>query len=184
LDFEPAHIERIIDACLAGKETGYRDLFNEYFSFGKVICLRHASSAQEAEEILDDVFMKVFKSLPNYDRKKPFKAWFRTIIVHTCIDYYRSKNKLEFEYNDALASPTEHAETVLDKFGAEEILGIVQHSLSPAYRTVFLLHAVEGYSHPEIAVLLKINEITSRTNYFKARAKLQSLLTTTNYASR
>lgn len=175
LNYDKVNIETIIKDCIAGKQSGYKALFYMYYPFGKTVSIRHATSKEEAEEILDDAFIKVFKNIATYDIKKPFEAWFRVIIINTCIDYYRQRNKLEFEFDDSKYNETSQMENIIDKFGAEEILAIVQ-KLSPAYRTVFLLYAVEGYTHSEIAAKLQINEITSRTNFVKARAKLQNLM--------
>lgn len=177
MNFEPDNIIRIIDFCIEGKETGYRDLFFEYHAFGKIICLRHCSNNEDAEEILNDTFIKVFKSLNTFDKTKSFKAWFRKILINSCIDFYRRKSKLVFESSDNLNYYPDITEKIdaIDEWSVDDILKEIQ-KLSPASRTVFLLHAVEGYSHKEIAEMLKINEITSRTNYHKARAKLQVIL--------
>lgn len=167
--------ETIIDACLAGKESGCQLLFETYYCFGKSICLRHTSSKEEAEEVLNDVFVKVFKNLSKYDREKPFKAWFRTIAVNTCIDFFRSKKQLLFDSIEENVQFKSHDEGILDRYGYEDLLEMVR--LLPAtFRTVFLLFAVEGYSHKEIAEKLNINEITSRTSLNKARAILQQYI--------
>ena len=88
MKFESENIDDIIDSCLAGIEMAQKTLYKMYFGYGKSICLRYASNREDAEEVLNDGFMKVFKHLPKYERTKSFKGWFRTILVNTCIDYF------------------------------------------------------------------------------------------------
>jgi RNA polymerase sigma-70 factor, ECF subfamily len=179
LSFESENIETIIDSCIAGIASSQKALYKMYFGYGKSICLRYSSNREDAEEVLNDGFMKVFKHLSKYDRIKPFKAWFRTILVNTCIDFYRKKEKLNYEYDDVHYEGIYHEENAVDRMGADDILLMVQR-LPTSYRTVFLLYAVDGYSHKEIADMLNINEVTSRTNFLKARNKLQVMIKENN----
>lgn len=179
MSFESENIETIIDSCIAGIASSQKALYKMYFGYGKSICLRYSSSREDAEEVLNDGFMKVFKHLSKYDRIKPFKAWFRTILVNTCIDFYRKKEKINYEYDDVHYEGIYREENAVDKMGAEDILEMVQR-LPTSYRTVFLLYAVDGYSHKEIGDLLNINEVTSRTNFLKARNKLQVMIKESN----
>lgn len=175
MSFESENIDKIIDSCIAGIEASQRTLYKMYFSYGKSVCLRYSSSREDAEEVLNDSFMKVFKHISKYDRIKPFKAWFRTILVNTCIDFYRKKDKLKYEYDDVHYEAVYQEENAIDRMSADDILLLVQ-KLPPSYRTVFLLYAVDGYSHKEIGDMLNINEVTSRTNFLKARNKLQIMI--------
>jgi RNA polymerase sigma-70 factor, ECF subfamily len=175
LGFESENIDKIIDSCIAGIEAAQKAMYKLYFGYGKSICLRYSSNREDAEEVLNDAFMKVFKNISKYDRIKPFKAWFRTILVNTCIDFYRKKDKLNYEYDDAHYEAIYQEENAVDRMAADDILRLVQ-KLAPSYRTVFLLYAVDGYSHKEIGDLLNINEVTSRTNFMKARNKLQLMI--------
>lgn len=179
MSFESENIETIIDSCIAGIASAQKALYKMYFGYGKSICLRYSSNREDAEEVLNDGFMKVFKHLSKYDRIKPFKAWFRTILVNTCIDFYRKKEKLNYEYDDVHYEGIYHEENAVDRMGADDILLMVQR-LPTSYRTVFLLYAVDGYSHKEIADMLNINEVTSRTNFLKARNKLQVMIKESN----
>ncbi len=173
MTFDSQNIDQLLNACVAGIEQAQKILYKNYFSFGKSICLRYSSSREDAEEILNDSFMKVFKNLHKYDRQNPFKAWFRTICVNTSIDYYRRKDKLNYEFDDQHYEAEYHEPNAFEQISAEEILAQVQ-KLPPSYRTVFLMYAVDGYSHKEIADILNISEVTSRTNFLKARQKLQN----------
>ncbi len=175
MNYESENIEILIDSCIAGVASGQKALYKMFFGYGKSICLRYSSNREDAEEVLNDGFMKVFRNLAKYDRTKSFKAWFRTILVNTCIDFYRKKEKLTYEYDDVHYEGVFYEENAFDRLAAEDILLMVQ-KLSVSYRTVFLMYAVDGYSHKEIADQLNINEVTSRTNFLKARNKLQIMI--------
>ena len=176
----------VIADCRRGKPAAQKQLFEGYYSFGVNICLRYAGSREEAEEMFDDGFLRVLNKISYYDPEQPFDAWFRTVMVHSAIDYYR-RHKSPFTYTDIEdAYDLGEADDLLDRLAADDILAVVQQ-LSPAYRTVFSLHVVDGYSHPEIAQMLGIHEGTSRSNLAKARQKLQELLmdwTTINSVNR
>ena len=167
--------DAIIDACQAGKESGYKAMYLQYYAFGKSICTRHSKKVEDVEEILSDVFMKVFKNINRFEKHKPFKAWFRTIAVNTCIDFYRANNQLQFSTTELDFQIVCEKENVLDNYGYQELLILIQ-KLPTTFRMVFLLFVVEGYSHKEIAEKLNINEITSRTSLNKARAELQKMI--------
>lgn len=176
----------VIADCRRGKPAAQKQLFEAYYSLGVSICLRYAGSREEAEEMFDDGFMRVLSKISYYDPEKPFDAWFKTVMVHSAIDHYR-RNKSPLTYTDIEdAYDLGQSDDLLDRLAADDILAVVQQ-LSPAYRTVFSLYVVDGYSHPEIAQMLGIHEGTSRSNLAKARQKLQELLmdwTTTNSVNR
>ncbi|GEO03388.1 DNA-directed RNA polymerase sigma-70 factor [Adhaeribacter aerolatus] len=162
----------VLAGCLKGKQSAQRQLFEQYYSFAKSICLRYAANTEEAEEMLNDGFLKVLAKLPYYDPSQPFEAWFRTVVVRTSIDYYR-RNHLRISIIDIQDAPEiQFDDELIQKLSADEIMALVQ-KLPPAYRTAFSLYVVDGYSHAEIAEMLGINEGTSRSNLAKARLKLQ-----------
>jgi len=138
--------------------------------------MRYADNREEAEEMFDDGFLRVLDKIKYYDPERPFDAWFRTVMIRSAIDHYR-RHKSSITFADIEeAYEIGHDPGLLEKLSAEEILAVVQ-LLPPAYRTAFSLHVVDGYTHPEIAEMLGINEGTSRSNLSKARMKLQELLT-------
>jgi RNA polymerase sigma-70 factor, ECF subfamily len=168
-------IKPLLEDCLDSNAKAQQFLYASNYSFGKSVILRYSDNEMEAEEVLNDAFMKVFNNLPNFDMAKPFRAWFRTILTNTAIDYYR-RNKhsaaiipLEVYHDD----PVEHEG--LDMLSNEELLKLVQQ-LSPAYRTVLMLYAVEGFTHKEIAEKLGISEGTSKSNLSRAREKLSEMM--------
>jgi RNA polymerase sigma-70 factor (ECF subfamily) len=137
--------------------------------------LRYVTNKEESEEILNDVFLKVFNNLHKYDQTQPFKAWLRTIVVHTAIDYYRKAQKYQLQIDIDEVDAVDFNPDIISKISAEEILALIQ-KLPPAYRMVFTLYVVEGYNHREIADLLNIKEGTSKSNLQDARKKLQKMI--------
>jgi len=150
-------------------------LYKEFYSYGMAICRRYSLNDYDAADILNDGFMKVFTHIERYDPSKPFKSWIARIITNTAIDHYRMN--LKFSAHDDVDEYENigDAAKVYDELAYKDLLVLVQ-GLSPAYRTVFNLYAIDGYSHDEIADLLKISVGTSKSNLFKARQKLQEKL--------
>ena len=174
-NFEENDLLSVIIACRENNAQAQRTLFKQYFGYAKSICLRYSSTVEEAEEVLNEGFLKVFQHIQQYDTAQPFKAWLRTILVNTAISYYRKFHK--FEPNLALESVPDIAfdDDVISYITADEILALVQE-LPPAWRTVFNLHVVDGYSLREIADLLPANEATVRSHFLRARQRLQQLI--------
>ena len=173
--FRSEDLNSVIDACLSGNRLAEKLLVRMYLGFVKSIALRYSSNNMEAEEIVNDVFLKLFNNLAKYDYSKPFQAWTRTIAVNTAIDYYRKSQKYahQTDIDDVDLADTNF--DVISKISAEEILMLVQ-KLPPSYRTVFTLYVVDGYNHREIADMLGIKEGTSKSNLQDARKKLQNLI--------
>ncbi|AMQ01742.1 ECF subfamily RNA polymerase sigma-24 factor [Pedobacter cryoconitis] len=143
------------------------------------ICRRYALNDFDAAEVLNDGFLKVFTHIEKYDLEKPFKPWLARIITNTAIDRYRMN--LKFSDHDDVNDHEEigQAASIYEQLAYKDLLVLVQ-KLSPAYRTVFNLYAIDGYSHEEIASLLKISTGTSKSNLFKARQQLREKLAVLN----
>lgn len=166
----------LISALARQERWAQQQLYEQYYGRMMGVCLRYAGSRDEALDLLHEGFIKVFQNITRYKAGTSLPAWIRTIMVNTCIDYYRrtirrrtediaEANYLSNDDPDALSHLTE-----------QEILAAVQE-LSPAYRAVFNLYVVEGYSHKEIGDALQITESTSRSNLVKARIKLKEYFT-------
>lgn len=174
--FDENDINSLIEACKNGNRLAERALFRKFFSFVKGISLRYCSSYEEAEEVLNESFLKVYQNLSRYDPDQPFKAWLRTIVVNTAISYFRKYGKHTKDRIALEDAPVpKFDDNVLEELTGEEIIGLTQ-LIKPVYRTVFMLHVVEGYNHREIATLLDLNEATVRSHYMRARARLQHLI--------
>ncbi len=164
-----------IQACILNEEWAQKKLYEEHYSMMLPVCLRYANDEEEALDILHEGFIKVFRHISKYTVGTSLKAWIKRIMVNTAIDYYRKRSRRRTEDLDNAISVSHNAPDVVSLMSAEEILSALQE-LSPAYRSVFNLYIIEGYSHKEVADKLNISESTSRSNLVKARQKLQGIL--------
>ena len=143
------------------------------------ISLPYSNSEDEAKEIVNDGFIKVFQNFHLFDEEKRFSTWLRRIMVNSAIDHYR-KNKNHYHHIDADdISIQDFNDNVIDAMSAEEILDQVQN-LPPAYKVVFNLYVLDGYKHHEIAETLNISIGASKSNLAKARNKLKIAIAKTN----
>jgi RNA polymerase sigma factor (sigma-70 family) len=167
-------IADIIEGCREWKRSSQEALYRQFFGYAMAICLRYASNKDEAIEILNDGFLKIFNHIQSYDTSRPFKSWLSKIMANTAIDHLRSKKKISFSEDITQAYDLGVSDDkALDKLAYEEILQLVQ-DLPPAYKTVFNLYVMEGFQHQEIADLLGISEGTSKSNLFKAKRILKT----------
>ncbi|MBC7886941.1 MAG: RNA polymerase sigma factor [Ferruginibacter sp.] len=172
-----AEIEQLIKGCIAGERASQERLYNLYARKMMGVCLWYARNREEAEEILQDGFMRVFTYLHTYSGTGSFDGWMRRIMVNAALLKYRKKWPTipVVEFNP-FAHDTPEGNSVIELLDAKELVNLVQ-MLSPVYRIVFNLHVLEGLKHREIALLLGISEGTSKSNLADARAILQKVLT-------
>ncbi len=165
--------EQLIEACIKGDRQSQSRLYNLYMQKMFVVCLRYSKSREEAEEILQEGFMKVFEFMHQYRFAGPFEGWMRKIMVNCALQKYRSKGNLRpvVDIDTATANYAVN-EDIIGKIGTKELLKMVQQ-LPPACRLTFNLYVFEGMKHREIAELLRISEGTSKSNLSDARALLQ-----------
>ena len=143
------------------------------------ICLRYSRTREEAIEIVNDGYVKIFTKLDKYSKGLSFKGWMRRVMINSAIDYYR-RNEKHYHSLDISHGQYEVAgETALDRLSEEEIIAAIQ-SLPPSYRMVFNLYVIEGFKHDEIANQLNISTGTSKSNLSIARSKLQKILISGN----
>lgn len=151
------------------------ELYRRFSPKMYAVCLRYAGNAEEAEDILQEGFIKVFKKLNSFRSEGSFEGWVRRIFVNTAIEHFRRKRYLmpvtEKEENTIEGKYL----SVLDDLAARDIMMLVQ-DLSPGYRTVFNLYVVEGYTHKEIADMMGISEGTSKSQLSRAKVILQDMV--------
>ena len=166
----------IIKDCQKKKSGSERQLYEHFFSYGMSVSLRYTASYEEATEVLNDSFMKVFKRLKDL-KNEPFKPWFRRIIINTATDLYRKNKKYDFlQHPEDLESLEVSAEELITaQLSYQDLLALVQQ-LTPSYRAVFNLYAIDGYKHEEIAKVLKISVGASKSNLSRAREMLKGML--------
>jgi RNA polymerase sigma-70 factor (ECF subfamily) len=149
-----------------------KKLYDKYAPKMYGICLRYAANTEDAKDILQDGFVKVFINLSKFKAAGSFEGWMRRIFVNTAIEHYRRKNQLyAISENQEENIPNKDI-SALDELAAEDIIRLISE-LPNGYRTVFNLFAVEGYSHKEIATMMNISEGTSKSQYARAKAWLQ-----------
>ena len=165
----------IIQGCVKKEQDAQRMLFEKYAGKMMSVCLRYTNNQQEAQDILQMGFLKVFDYIHQYKGEGSFEGWMRRVFASIAIRQL-SKKKMDFTSvegvnNDALTEDP----SVVSKLSEEEIHQLIR-SLPTGYRTVFNLHVIEGYNHEEIADMLNIQAATSRSQLLKARKILQALI--------
>lgn len=168
--------QQIIFGCHKRNRASQNALYRLYYPYGMSICMRYVDNESEAISIVNDGFLKVFRNIKMYDTEKPFKPWFRKILVNTAINQLKKQKKFKMEVSMQEANNISTQEEALSRISYQELMGMVQ-SLSLAYRTVFNMYVIDGFKHQEIAEKLGITVSTSKSNLTRARAKLQSLVT-------
>jgi len=168
--------DKLIKGSLRGDEKMQRALYEKYKVQMFRICLRYAIDRSEAEDILQDGFIKIYTDLHQYSFKGPLGGWMRRVMVNAALQHIRkNKRRLQTaEIKEAIHKYTQD-HTVYDNLNAQELTNMIQ-KLPEGYRVVFNLYVVEGYSHKEIAQMLKISESTSKTQLFKAKKALRKML--------
>lgn len=166
-------VQDLVNGCLSGDSKSQELLYKQFYGFAMGICIRYCSSRDEAVEVLNDGFLKVFINLKNFDITNRFEPWLKRILVNSSIDYYR-KAKKHYYHNDVSEERLLEVSTAspVSTMNHEDLMKLVS-GLPPAYRMVFNLYVIEGYSHKEIADLMQITESTSKSNLSRARGILR-----------
>ncbi|MFA6403676.1 MAG: sigma-70 family RNA polymerase sigma factor [Salinivirgaceae bacterium] len=162
----------LIKECKKNRPEAQRKLYEQFSGKMFGVCLRYSKDYTEAEDILQDGFIKVFTKISQFDFKGSFEGWVRRIMVNCALERYRKHNLLYSvseirEYDTKLAY-----DDVMSEISRKELMSLIQE-LSPQYKMVFNLYAIEGFSHQEIGEKLRISEGTSKSNLSRARAILQ-----------
>ncbi len=169
-------LDQIIQGCLRGDRISQKHLFDRYAGKMLAVCMRYAKHRMEAEDLLQDGFIKVFTNLEQYKSEGPFEQWVRRIMINNAIKNCHRKS-FQNEYSAGEDMPDSYEEPeIIDHMAEMELIRMI-NDLPEGYRVVFNLYAIEGYSHKEIATVLQIEESTSRSQLVKARKALQDKLT-------
>jgi RNA polymerase sigma factor (sigma-70 family) len=166
----------LIKACLDNNTAAQKEVYARHSPKMMAVCYRYAKNKEDAEDMLQEGFIKVFSQLSNYKFLGSFEGWIRKIIVHTCINVLKKNRK----FNDTLDIVNANnlyikEDIVTSNFQAKKVIECIR-MLPVGYRTVLNLYAIEGFNHAEIAEMLDIKESTSRSQYARARTILQKLL--------
>jgi RNA polymerase sigma-70 factor (ECF subfamily) len=168
--------EAILKGCLQNDPAAQRELYNRYSPKMLSVCYRFAHNREDAEDMLQEGFIKIFSQMHTFGNRGAFEGWIRRIIVHTCINILK-KNKKFNESVDIIhaTGAMVREESVPSIVQAKQIVECIR-MLPIGYRTVLNLYAIEGYSHREIGQMLDIEESTSRSQYTRAKAMLEEIL--------
>jgi RNA polymerase sigma factor (sigma-70 family) len=169
--------QNILMKCSRGHARSQEHLYKKYYAYALSVTLRFLPNRDDAREVVNDVFVKVFTRLRD-EIPDNFTGWLRRIAVHTAVDHYRANRTRKELLPDIVdPQPISVPEDVLDRLSAEDILNLLEQ-LNETPRMVFILYEIEGYHHDEIAVMLSIEAATSRSHLFRAKAFLRNSLLT------
>ena len=172
-------LDELLKRCLAGERKAQEMLYKQFASKMMGVCLRYAADRMEAEDMLQNGFIRVFQKLSDFRNDGSFEGWVRRIMVHSSIEYYRKHHKmLVLADGDELPTEPSVNPVAMANLDAKDMMAMVQR-LSPGYRMVFNLYALEGYSHREIGDMMGISEGASKSQLSRARSILKGLIATT-----
>ena len=168
--------QAILSGCLNNDPVAQRELYNRYSPKMLSVCYRFGQNREDAEDMLQEGFIRVFTQIQSFRNSGSFEGWIRRIIVHTCINFLKKHKKFNESLDLAYVVNIQvREETVPSLMLARQVVECIR-LLPVGYRTVLNLYAIEGYSHKEIADMLEIEESTSRSQYTRAKTMLESIL--------
>ena len=170
---DTSELEKIIKGCVSGDRMAQGKLFNLFSNEMFGACLYYSKDYTEAEDTLHDGFIKVFQKIDQFEFKGSLAGWIRKVMVNTALEKFRKQHQL-YALGDEYESNLDiNRENVISDLSAHDLINLIRE-LTPQYRMVFNLYAIEGYSHKEISEMLGISEGTSKSNLARARSVLQN----------
>ncbi len=168
--------ELMLAGCLRNNATAQEALYNRFSPRMLGVCYRFAKNREDAEDMLQEGFIKVFTQIHQYRNEGALEGWIRRIVVHTCINILKKNKKFSDSVDIIHANSVNVKEEIIPSImQAKQIVECIR-TLPLGYKTVLNLYAIEGYSHKEISVMLDIEESTSRSQYTRAKAMLEEIL--------
>lgn len=167
--------ERIIQGCVNEEKSAQQHLYETYSPKMYYVCLRYARHASEAQDMLQDGFIKVFDNIGSFKSNGSFEGWIRRIVVNTALNYCRKSSFKQEQIGIEDYQDTVVKSKAVSNLGEKELLALIQ-KLPDGYRMVFNLYVIEGYSHKEIGEVLNVTESTSRSQLAKSRKWMQNEL--------
>tara|TARA_B100000965_G_scaffold396287_1_gene410975 strand:- start:885 stop:1466 length:582 start_codon:yes stop_codon:yes gene_type:complete len=172
-------VRQVVNACAKGDRGMQQELYKQMYSSMMAVCYRYAGRPEDAKDIFQEGFIKVFEKIDRFNFKGSLQGWIRRIMVNHAIDHYR-KNKKKYAFSESLVEAEKIAnedneDNWSSEFDGNTLLNCVQQ-LSPTYRTVFSMYVLDGYTHAEISEELSISEGTSKSNLAKAKRNLRKMI--------
>ena len=165
----------LIQGSVEGNREIQEVLYHRFSPKMYAVCLRYSGNAVDAQDLLQEGFIKVFKNLSKFRGDGSFEGWMRKIFLNTSIEHYRKKVNMLSVTETQEVTIEDKEWNVLDDLAEKDIISMI-HELSPGYRIVFNMHVIEGYSHKEIADILGINEGTSKSQLARAKGVLKKMV--------
>ena len=175
-------LQTLLDGCRANRRSAQKALYRELYGFAMNITLRYSRDEMDDADIMSHAFIKIFKSIHSFDAGKgSFHAWVQRIVMNEGLDHIKARSRFSKEVElESTVEPAYINNAALEQMGAEEIMNLIR-KLPPATHAVFIMYAVEGYNHGEIAKRLRISEGTSKWHLSEARKTLQQQLANQHY---
>jgi len=165
----------IIDGCLNKDRTCQKRLYERFAPKMLGVCMRYSKDKAEAEDMLQEGFIKIFSDLTKYRAEGSLEGWIRRVVVFTAINFFKKRIRTFKETLDYNGVEVFIDEDIIEKLAAKDILALVQ-KLAPGYKTIFNMYAIDGYSHKEISEILGIAIGTSKSQYLRAKQQMQKML--------
>lgn len=175
-------LQSLIQGCIELDRNSQKKFYASFYGYALTVCHRYIQDEDDAIEVMHDGFLKIYRELKRFEPRHnnleaSLKGWMRRIFINTSVDHLRKlKHRFEITSNtDNEQAVAESGQWPADRFSHKELLAMISN-LSPAYRTVFNLYVIDGYSHEEIGQILNISAGTSKSNLSKARVNLQKMI--------
>ncbi len=170
------HEKEIVEGCIKGKREAQRMLYDQFAARMLALCFRYCDSVEEAEDVLQEGFIRIFTHIRSFSGKGSFEGWIRRIMINTALNHLKSISVHRF--SEDLDDLPGNLHPSVKPAGDMEVKDLIQkiRELPPGYRTIFNLFEIEGFSHKEISGMLKISVNTSKSQLMKAKLMLQSKL--------
>ncbi len=165
----------LIIACKKGQKHAQEKLYKHFFGYATGIALRYCFNREDAIEVVNDSFIKIFKSIQSFDESRLFKPWLRQVVVNTAIDNRRKNLKNQYHLEIDYAVGIQADESAIDKLNAKDII-LILNELPEHHKMVFNLYEIDGYSHEEIGKMMGITSSSSRVYLSRAKEKLKRLI--------
>lgn len=173
-------IEELLEGCRMNQRRAQEQLYRQFYRFAMTVALRYSRDEMDAADIISHAFVKIFKSIHTYDSSKgALQTWIKKIVINEGLDHIKARERFSQNVELETVAEPEIRNSVLEQMGADEIMKLI-HKLPPATHAVFVLYAVEGYTHRQISEHLKISEGTSKWHLSEARKSLQQQLSKIN----
>jgi RNA polymerase sigma factor (sigma-70 family) len=170
--------EELVLRCCRQERKAQEALFHAFSGRMLGLCSRYAGSIEEAEDIMQEGFVKVFQKLDSFRNQGSLEGWIKRIMINTALDHFRKNKNIRYQLDiETVEYAGSESPQIFSTLGSRDLLQMIR-SMPTGFRTVFNLYAIEGYAHKEIGEMLGITESTSKSQYSRARAYLQKLLQT------